>query len=202
MPRSFVRAENCVEVAFRGTYYGIPVAQVLWGKVKEEPLTSTKIITLSEALAAYYSGFVLSLLSHDFLFDGCNVRRMDVESGFEAFTPVGNHGPIFRAAGMPGNVGARFEVVTGTTGRAYRGFNTLVGLPRAIVTGNTIDSAWNEQLRIYWQAFTIQFDANEFAWVVVSRYLAGAPREEAIATPVTGVLAHDSIVDSMRKRLR
>ena len=101
----------------------------------------------------------------------------------------------------PNNVAACISFRTGLRGRSFRGRNYVPGIPGSVVTLNTMDPTFINDLEL---AYTALVGPGTFlaGWefVVVSRVTGGVVRDTGIATPVTFVVVVGNAVRSMRSR--
>lgn len=100
----------------------------------------------------------------------------------------------------PTNVTCSVRWTTGHRGRSYRGRTFHVGLAKEFITGNTINSTPIGYLQAGYGVLINEENLLPGGLVILSKYANKAPREEAVATPVTGVFV-DNTVDSQRRRL-
>lgn len=105
------------------------------------------------------------------------------------------------AESMPNNVAACISIRTGLAGRSFRGRNYVPGLTIANIDHNELNSTSLAAIVDVYEALIAPVPASAWNMSVVSRFTAGAPRAEGIATPVTQVVFVDNIVDSQRRRL-
>jgi len=102
---------------------------------------------------------------------------------------------------MPLNVALRIEFVTGVPGRAFRGNNTISGVPTNYVRLNKINELWATGIVAVYQLLLPLAADHGWNWVVCSRSIDGAPRSSAVNTPVINCEFADLDVDSWRGRL-
>lgn len=102
---------------------------------------------------------------------------------------------------MPNHVTIAVAKKTGFAGRSFSGRTYYVGLSTDMVTVNTLEAAFVNELR---DAFTALIDPNGLILpgqlCVLSEVQAGNWRAEGICTPVTGISV-DPTLDSQRRRL-
>src|SRR6185436_9153957 len=101
----------------------------------------------------------------------------------------------------PNNVAACIKFSTAQRGRSARGRNYIPGVPGSVVTLNTMDTTWMQDVS---NAYNLLVGAGTFLagweWVIVSRVTAGAPRASGLAIPVISAGFVSSSVRSMRSR--
>lgn len=201
MPDYSVFVQDTVQCAFYGDLDGrATLTSVTFRKNGGAPvLADTQL--LSNQMADYYILRVLPLLSNEFRFDFAIVvpLNMDFSIIWGSSNPS-THGATANPA-MPNNVGFRVELATAGAGRAYRGWNTFSGIPRVVVTKNTVDQTWADNLVGVWVGLGPLANALGWEWVVTSTHVDGGPRAVGITTPITQVYYKDLTVDSIRHRL-
>lgn len=104
-------------------------------------------------------------------------------------------------AAAPNNVALCMSLRTGTRGRSFRGRNFIPGIPKDLITENTVGSG---SVTAYEEAYNGLIGvAGDDGWqqVVVSRFSGGAPRVTGVTTPITAAFVVDPTVDSQRRRL-
>lgn len=104
-------------------------------------------------------------------------------------------------AAAPNNVALCMSLRTANRGRSARGRNFIPGIPKDLITENTVGSG---SVTAYESAYTdLIAIGGDDGWqqVVVSRFTGGAPRTTGLTTPVTAAFVVDPTVDSQRRRL-
>ena len=104
-------------------------------------------------------------------------------------------------APMPNNVALCVSHRTGVRGRNGRGRTYVGGVERSLVSANTFDQTWVNQVLAAFDEMRLAAIAVDVVPVVLSTVEDGAPRPVAIPFTVTTYLATDLTVDSMRNRL-
>lgn len=162
------------------------------------------LIALGNAVLLWWNASIRPYLSNQLTLREIYLTRLDSATA-EAYlfvppTPLPVGGDT--AAAMPGNVSLAVSFRTANRGRSYRGRNFIVGLVEPAVTGNAVSSDFASGMQTGYGALLTGAIADDWDWVVVSRFTAGAPRATGIATPITSVSVVDPYVDSQRRRLR
>jgi hypothetical protein len=103
--------------------------------------------------------------------------------------------------GIPNNCAFCITHRTALRGRSYRGRTYVGGLAQSAVDGNTVDGAAVTNSVLAFNAMRTTLEADDVAFVIVSRYHNNAPRVEGLRTPVNLSLAIDGTIDSQRRRL-
>lgn len=103
---------------------------------------------------------------------------------------------------LPFNCAHCVSFRTAARGRSGRGRNYVMGLTDSEAAASVISTT---RVNLDVAAYQALVGAGTFVaglqFVVVSRFLNGAPRTVGIARPVTSVLSVDTTVDSQRRRL-
>lgn len=116
-------------------------------------------------------------------------------------TPPENGANVAAGAALPNNVTLAISFRTLGRGRSARGRNFVPALGEDQVVGNNVLPATVDAIVAAYNAFNVAVSAAGFQWSIVSRYQGGVPRAAALVQPVVSVLAVDTGVDSMRRRL-
>lgn len=117
---------------------------------------------------------------------------------FGPFTSPSGQSAIFAA---PNNAAFVVTHRTASRGRSFRGRSYVSGIPADQIAASRVSSGF---LSIAVSAFNNMRDEAEaagFPFVIVSRFINGAPRVTGLATPVTACVSVDDAVDSQRRRL-
>lgn len=166
-------------------------------------LSETSLAALLDAVNAAIRSQVLPLLHSTLQLLRVVGQIIDVADGLTALSVTSL--PASGGAGgtsLPSNVAVCVSKRTAFSGRSFRGRNYIPGIPSAQRSGvNELESSFVSSIRAAWE---VVLDAGvDDGWVpvVVSRFHAGAPRVTGVATPITGVIVVDNIIDSQRRRL-
>jgi hypothetical protein len=163
-------------------------------------ITPSTVNSLLTGLSNWLDTTLSPLLSRDMTYT--RIRAVDLGSPIglaqEMATPfVG--GVDVEAA--PNNVAACVSLRTAQRGRSGRGRNFLPGIPNSVITLNTLDATFINNLV---GAYIALPGAGVFVagWqlVVLSRVTGGVPRAAGIGIPVTDVTMVGNSVRSMRSR--
>lgn len=157
--------------------------------------------TLADELHDYWRSYFRPHLSRDFELN--QVFCIGLDPFGHAFA-VSHRDPFVGAASegaMPNNVGFRLDHNTGIAGQAYRGWNTMPGIPRSRVIGNQVTQAYADGVQGALSGILTLANGLGWNWVVASTVEAGVPRVVGLATPIISVTYKDLIVDSSRHRL-
>lgn len=130
------------------------------------------------------------------------IRDLEFEDSFVVERSVDIEGDIAGDA-MPNNVTIAVSFRTGLAGPNKRGRNFFVGLPRAAIVDNNIQTAAvGNIVNAYTTLITdLPGDVAGVSWVVCSRYEEGEPLPSGLVYPVTTVIITDLQVDTLRRRM-
>ena len=101
--------------------------------------------------------------------------------------------------GLPGNVAFAISLRTGLAGKSFRGRMYHPWLGEADVTGNSLSSTRADAIRDAWTALDAALQPSDWLISVVSKYSNGAPRVNALVTPIVGFTYTDLNVDTQRR---
>ena len=128
---------------------------------------------------------------------------LDVLDGLQVISTTGLPASGGETGGMlPSNVSFALSFRSASRGRSARGRNYVYGIPSAAQdTTDSLNSTYVSALVDAWSA--VLFGTTETGWepVVVSRFTAGAPRTAGVTFAITSVVATDTGIDTMRRRL-
>lgn len=164
------------------------------------PITGGTLFDLVGAVSSWVTGTFAPLLSDDW---SCfRVRAVDLgtATGPTSEAALTITGGVSGEAN-PNNVAACVSFRTEQRGRSARGRNYVPGIPGTLVTLNTLDSGFIQDLIDAYSALIGPGDfVTGWQWVVLSRVTAGAPRANGIGIPITNVVTVGNSVRSMRSR--
>lgn len=164
------------------------------------PITGATLFDLGGAVASWVTGSLAPLLSDDLSFFRVVCTDLGTATGPAVETPLTITGGVSGEAN-PNNVAACVSFRTEQRGRSARGRNFVPGIPGTLVTLNTLDSGFIQDLVDAYSALIGPGDfVTGWQWVVLSRVTAGAPRTNGIGIPITNVLMVGNSVRSMRSR--
>lgn len=206
----FVPVANTAEVEAVYTLDAQIVENTMYFRMASTPTLSDLNALLEEVNTTIRSG-LLPLLAGAIQLIRVVGTLIDVIDGLTALSTTslpagGGSGDEFE----PSNVAACVSLRTASSGRSFRGRNYIAGLPDGATVGNTLSSTFTTGVLDFYD--TLRASVADLGWemVVVSRFSGftivdgkkvPTPREEGIATPITGVIFTDSTVDSQRRRL-
>lgn len=198
---AFVPVPDTAQAEIRMSLFGQAIENVLhfvvtggWNPI----LLASLAATLADWWISEYSDFTTTDLTLREIY----VKDIAVEGGAEVtdISAAGETGSIITQT-APSNCCACVSFRTGQSGRSYRGRSYISGIPISYVLENVLDSAAAIDIIDSYNTLAANLSAIDMQHVVVSRYNAGAPRLEGVATPVTTYLFADLDIDSQRRRL-
>lgn len=198
---AFVPVANTLMIEFRMTVADQQVENTLYARAPAPP-SYNGAVALAGILETWWETYMAPTLSQ-----GISLHEIYITdlTSANSFTVTHTVSPVIPGtvanAVLPNNVALAVSFRTAQRGRSYRGRNYICGLAENQVTDSTVNGAVSTALIGAYNQFKIALDAEIYEWVVVSRYSAGQPRTNGIATPVTAVAVVDLTVDSQRRRL-
>lgn len=201
MPNYAVRVPDTVQGVVFATCHS-RIVETCWCFQRIAGHYNTAVSTvLALNIYNYLHTYLMPFLSADYAVNSIFVL------GLDPFPDVitGKFGPTYTGGkpegSEPNNVGFRLELETVLAGQAYRGWNTLVGIPKSEVVGDKVSLGWANSVQYVWNGIGPLVNGLGWNWVVASTMFANAPRATGIATQITNVRYKDLIVDSCRHRL-
>ena len=200
---AFIPVANVVQVQLFGREDGQTTVNDLYFILGVGGITPVNMGALLDAVCAWYAGSIAPRLSSAWSFERGHAQDLSAPNSISLdnalHTAVGGVG----GAPAPNNVSFAISFRTRFSGRSFRGRNYLPGIPLFDITGNTMNV---EPIGQFLAAYEELLPGGGvlpagWAWVVVSRFTAGAPRAAGLATNVEAVIATDNVLDSERRRL-
>jgi len=199
----FIPAPDTAQVEVIASLFGQIIENILYFSVTGgfEP---TQIAQLAATVADYWSSDMLPHLSDNYTL--LRVEAKDISSdGQPSYTNTAHVGESGAISGgcLPGGSAFCVSFRSGLSGRSYRGRNFIGGIPLSNVSGNQVLSAWADPLVAVYAGINDAVDADlpGVFQAIVSRFHLGAPRTEALVSPVVSWVATDYNVDAQRRRL-
>ena len=203
---AFIPTNNVFVAEIIGSLFGQAV-EVTQAFLTSTAIDDTYLDGVAAEIGSQWQGQMLPDMSAQYSFVEARCTSQEVENG-----PVGiyietgaNAGAIADSTGLPGNATIAIKKGTIKSGKSFRGRMFLPGVPASkLVSGNAdrVLSAWItsilDDLDTFYTNMEI-YDANLLP-VVLSKYTAGAPRANGVATPIS-FLSMNNQVDSQRRRL-
>jgi len=201
---AFVPASNVLQVEIRGEYFGQEIENTLYFQCSSA-INGTNVAAIfdfieDEFLPDWLTGMA-STVAIDELY-GTDLTSASSPTYTRTFSPALN-GTESGAAGQPGSIATCISFRTQNRGRSARGRNYVAGVTENNVSGNNLDLGWINGLVA---AYELLLGGGSFPvawqWVVLSRFLLGAPRIAGLVQEIVDVLSTDVTADSQRGRLR
>lgn len=188
MAKLFVPTPNVVEVTFEHFGYEAKnMCHVLHLLNNEPPTVEAQVNDLIFNLSNWYAVQVMPYIGNQIQFDTATCLPIDAPDLFQTIDHAHIvHGGLSGVA-MPNQDAFRLELITLTAGRMGRGCKYVSGIPRSVVVGNDVTLQWAISIRDAWRGLIPIATGLGWTWGVLSKRLAGVPREEGIITPIVGV---------------
>jgi hypothetical protein len=197
----FQRVPNTVQVDALFRLFGQTVENVFHIECPTGVDAAT-IVDCATIVHNWIQGNYIGMMTTDVSYIGVEAKNLDIEGGGTHFiapeTPVIG---IIASSTLPGGSSLCISLKTAQSGRSHRGRKYMFGLPESSQSGNQMNTAYVEDAGATFGALiTAIEDANKFL-VVVSRFLEGVLRLEAVVTRVIAAVGVDVNIDSQRRRL-
>lgn len=198
---AFIPVENTVSVELRALYFDQRVENVLYFH-NQDGVDLAGMADIADHLDTWWNAFMKPYQSASYVFQEVYVTDLTtaISPTYADTSSFGITGANNVSAGLPGNVAYCISFRTNNRGRSGRGRNYVTGLTELAATGNEIAPATKTALITGYEALLTTLPVG-WQWVVVSRYLNGAPRPEGFVQTITAVVAADDYLDSQRRRL-
>lgn len=201
MPNYAVSVPDTAQIAIYHDLYGRLILTSLTYRFVAGTPTNIDAKALADYIQAWWREDVLIYLSQQLVQSVTIALSLDhgnfyVEGTTAALQPGGEGSDA-----LPGNNGFRVEFATALDGRAYKGWNTVPGVPIGAVHHNDVKTTWADPIVDAYNTMLPGVAATGWEWVVTSTMVGGAPRAVGITTPVTLAYAKDTTIDSSRHRL-
>jgi len=199
-----VPVPDTAQVEIRATLAGVAIENVLTF-LYDGTLDAGLLLDLATEISTWWVANVMPELAAQYVLKEVYARDLTSGSPYTAtYTgDMGETGSFATGEAVPNNVAWVVKFLTALSGRSYRGRNYIAGLSEAIISGNAVGSGDAAAIVGAYQMLLGGGGIlpTDFLWVIVSRFLAGAPRVTGICTPVAAVTYTDLYVDTQRKRL-
>jgi len=198
---AFQRVPNTVQVDALFRLFGQVVENVFY---IESPtgVDAATIVDCATLVNDWILRNYLAIMTTDVAYIGCEAKNLDIEGGGTAFvTPNDPAIGLIASSTLPGGSSLCISLKTAQSGRSHRGRKYMFGMPESSQTGNQMASGYVSSAQTTFQQLISDIEAASKFLVVVSRFLEGVLRLEAIVTRVTTAVAVDLNIDSQRRRL-
>lgn len=198
---AFIPVTNVAQINVRYTVDGEQCENTLYGRFTGGT-APTSIPSMCTAVRDWWLTYMKPLQCNIVTLREIYAFDLTTSTGFTYSLPVTSANVGTRAGNaMPNNVALHIVFRTVLRGRSYRGGNYISAMGETDVANNSITESYvNNVVDAYTELISV-FDGLEFVWVVVSRYSNNQPRVTGVSTEIISVVAVDTNVDSMRRRL-
>jgi hypothetical protein len=200
---AFIPVPGVAQIQVFGRIDGQQTINDLYFASGAVPITDTDLLALASAIDVWAGTAWVTLLSSAFTYQRVHARSLEGPAAPIAdvtdSAAAGGAGGAF----VPNNVAPCISFRSSAAGRSGRGRNYIPGVAQSVVDGNNLTGGFAADMVASYQSLLPggAFAPDGWAWVIVSRFTAGAPRAEGIAQGVLRVLFTDLVVDSQRRRL-
>lgn len=196
----FQPVPNVAQIKLEGIVDGCQTINDICFEISGGAIDPVNIQTITGLAGAWFATTLAPNLSEDW----APVRAIGVDlgspTGSTASVGLGGVGGVTGEA-APNNVAACISLRTAQRGRSGHGRNFIPGIPNSLITLNTLDTGFiNDLTTAYLELVGAGTFAAGWQLVVVSRRTAGSLRAEGLPIPVVDVLFTTPFVRSMRSR--
>lgn len=200
----FVPATNVVQVTIDQSYGSQPLANVI-NVQSAIAVTEVALVDIADTVMTWLSGDYAPLCHLGW--QTTRLRLRDLTTATSLVYEQSVSGLVGALAGtpLPSSIAMCLSFRSTLAGRSRRGRFYSSGLTAAHLEGanqNHFTAAAITARVTALNALRTALSGAGFPLVIVSKFLAGAPRVSAVVTPVTSVLSTDVTVDSQRGRTR
>lgn len=158
---------------------------------------------LLDGVEAGWRTYALPLLPVNYVFISVKAKALATQNGVagEVFVPLPNIGTYGGGPFLPNNDSIAITHKASISGKAGRGRSFWPALPRQVVVGNYVSSAYASSCVGVFDQIQIDLLGDNWQFSVLSKVLNKAPRLYGLLSPVTSNGVTDLVVDSMRRRL-
>jgi hypothetical protein len=141
-------------------------------------------------------------LSNRIALDSVHCTDLSSSTGFVTdFVPEESAVGELDTAALPNNVAICISFRSTARGRTGRGRNYVCGFPDNSMVGSTLNTDVGIALVAAYNLIQTAMSEESAVWVIVSRFVDLAPREEGISRTVSSIILVDLVGDSQRRRL-
>lgn len=209
---AFVPCDAVAEVKFIGETDGQETVNDLYFKSTAGPITQVNLAGLVTTLNAGFFQSLAALLSESWSADQIRARDLTSQFSFVAAESAGPTPGGVAGEQAPNNVSANVVFSTGLAGRNLHGSNRVPGIPNSLVTQNTLDTTFLNDIASAYASLVAPATGlpGGWTWVMVSRFFGftfvggkkvPTPRAAGVIHEIFSVLFVDAIVDSQKTRL-
>jgi hypothetical protein len=202
----FVPVPNTALIRMEGTVDGQLTINTVYFEVSGGGITGVNLAALVTAVGGWAQSTIAPILSDDWALVRTIGTDLTAANSFQYELATPATGGVSGEAN-PNNVAACVKFVTALSGRSFRGSNFIPAVPGSVVTLNTMDQAFMDDVTgAYFQLIGAGIFLAGWQWVVASRFSGvdvdghPIPRTTGIVTPVIGTSFVNPYVKSMRSR--
>lgn len=197
---AFQAVPNVAQIRCEGIVDGCQTINDLYFEISGGAIDPVNIQTITGLVGSWFATSLAPNLSNDW----APVRAVGIDlgspTGATASVGLSGAGGVTNEA-APNNVAACVSLRTAQRGRSGHGRNFVPGIPNSLITLNTLDAGFiNDITTVYLALVGAGTFAAGWQLVVVSRRTGGLLRAEGVPIPVTDVLFTSPNVRSMRSR--
>ena len=198
----FIPTPNGIKVCLRFTKAGQQVCNV-FHVMGPSSVTVTDLETIAGIFVSAWNDHMKAVTTPDVSLDAVEVVDISTAGGLGIEYTTGL--PLTGTSSgnpTPNNVTVATKLLTGRTGRSYRGRSYAVGLSTNNLGTNaqTITSAMATVLSSFFAELITNLATSDFPLAVLSLFTGGAPRTSGVLTEVNGTSTNLTL-DSQRRRL-
>jgi hypothetical protein len=197
----FIPTTNCVKVDAEGVLFGQQIDNTMWFLHRAGAPTIADLTDLGVRFNDFWEGNVVLHLSQDYAYKGCIVTDQSSESSPAVNVPVFGVSGTIAEDSMPGGTCLCITFLTAGRGRSSRGRNYISGIPKVQIIDNAVDGLYAGNFPVGYNSMFSHAINDNWMWVVVSHFTAGAPRAAGLPQEVISANLSDLNVDSQRRRL-
>lgn len=198
----FIPTPNGIKVCMRFTKAGQQVCNV-FHCMGPDPVTVTDLETIAGIFISAWTDHMQAVTTPDVSLDAVEVVDISTAGGIGIEYTTGL--PLVGTSSgnaTPNNVTVATKLLTGRTGRSYRGRSYNIGIStNNLGTGQqTISTALQTVLGAFFAELISNLATSDYPLAVLSLFTGGAPRAAGVLTAITNV-ATNLVLDSQRRRL-
>lgn len=200
---AFIPALNVAMCSLRYTVSGQQAENTLYFEFASDP-DEAALQDISGYLVTWRDTYLKEIQGLHCLFR--EVYAVSMTTGFSpTFTNVVSPevAGTYTGTPLPNNVTLAISFRTSGRGKSSRGRNYALGLTESSLSstlGQSVQTTYAADLVAAYNALFVGLPT-DWTWVIISRSVNGAPRANALITPVQSVILTDLTIDSQRRRL-
>lgn len=199
---AFIPTPNGIKVCLRFTKAGQQVCNVFHVLGPATP-TTTDMETIAGIFVGAWSDHMQAVTTPDVSLEAVEVTDISVAGGLGIVYTTGL--PLVGSSSgnaTPNNVTVATKLLTGRTGRSYRGRSYNIGISTNNLQADQqhITSALQGVIGAFFAELITNLQTADFPLAVLSLFTGGAPRAAGVLTAIINV-ATNLVLDSQRRRL-